>query len=320
MKKIFILMMLFSFLGKMMSQTERYVYRTEVNPDTINLVDMKVETTFLDVRNNRSLFISESKLLRDSLKTVLRQQEKPEIKKSKKDKPEFPKLANGKSIQPTFFEYFITKDYADKTINFVENIGSKQVYYQEDRKLNWNISPQTSDYNGYKVQKATVNFGGRIWTAWFAPEIKISDGPYKLSGLPGLILKLEDDKGDYKFNFVKKLSIPNSFSEDIKPDARKSTRINFQGDKASVKMEMAKNKDAEIDLDNFNPGGGRGMHQRNEMNGRFGGQPGQEMNGGMPNGEMRTPDMQMGNMPRSSTGNGNMMSFGNTNPIELSNK
>jgi hypothetical protein len=30
--------------------------------------------------------------------------------------------------------------------------------------------------------------------------------------------------------------------------------------------------------------------------------------------------MQMGNMPRNSTGNGNMMSFGNTNPIELSNK
>jgi GLPGLI family protein len=55
-----------------------------------------------------------------------------------------------------------------------------------------------------------------------------SDGPYKLSGLPGLILKLEDDKGDYKFNFVKKLSIPNSFTEDIKPDARKSTRINFK--------------------------------------------------------------------------------------------
>jgi phage gpG-like protein len=103
MKKIFILMMLFSFLGKMMSQTERYVYRTEVNPDTINLVDMKVETTFLDVRNNRSLFISESKLLRDSFENSFEAAGKPEIKKSKKDKPEFPKLANGKSIQPTFF-------------------------------------------------------------------------------------------------------------------------------------------------------------------------------------------------------------------------
>jgi len=321
MKKIFILMMLFSLFGKLMSQTERYVYRTEVNPDTINLVDMKVETTFIDVKHNQSLFISESKLLRDSLKTVLRQQENPDTKKSKKDKPEFPKFANGKSIQPTFFEYFITKNYADKTINFVENIGSKQVYYQEDRKINWNVSPQSSDYNGYKVQKATVNFGGRVWTAWFAPEIKISDGPYKLSGLPGLILKLEDDKGDYKFNFVKKLSIPNSFTEEIKPDARKSTRINFQGDKASVKMEMAKNRDSEIDMDNFSPGGGRGMHQRNGMNSGFGNPPGQGMNGGMHNGEMKNHDLQMGKAPGSSSGsNGNMMNFGNNNPIELSNK
>jgi len=319
MKKIFILMMVFSFFGELMSQTERYVYRTEVNPDTINLVDMKVEMTFLDVKNNQSTFISESKLLKDSLVTVLKSQGNPEVKKSKKNKAEFPKLANGKSIQPTFFDYFIKKNYEDKTVSLVENVGSKQVYYQEDRKLNWNVSSQISDFNGYKVQKATVNFGGRVWTAFFAPEIKISDGPYKLSGLPGLILKLEDDKGDYKFNFVKKISVPNPFSEDIKPDARKSTRINFIGDKASVRMEMVKNKDTEIDFNTFNPGGGRGMNHRGGMNGNFGGQPGQEMNGGMPNGEMGSPDSPMGNSTRNSAGNNNM-SFGNTNPIELSNK
>lgn len=314
MKKIFILMMLFSFFGKMMSQTERYIYQTEVNPDTINLVDMKMERTFLDVKNNQSLFISESKLLRDSLVAVLKSQTNPDIKKSKKDKPEFPKLANGKSIQPTFFEYFIKKNNEDKTVSLVESIGSKQVYYQEDRKMNWNISDQVSNFNGYKAQKATMSFGGRIWTAWFAPDIKVYDGPYKFSGLPGLIVKLEDEKGDYKFNFLKKISIPNSFSEDIRPDARKSTRINFQGDKASVKMEMVKNKDPEINLDNFNPGGGRGMHQRN---GGFGGQPG----GGIPNGDMGGQDMQMGNPTQNPTpSNGNVMNFGNTNPIELSNR
>ncbi|WP_027383524.1 GLPGLI family protein [Epilithonimonas caeni] len=318
MKKIFILMMLFSIFGKMMSQTERYIYQTEVNPDTINLVDMKMERTFLDVKNGQSLFISESKLLRDSLVAVLKSQTNPDIKKSKKDKPEFPKLANGKSIQPTFFEYFIKKNNEDKTVSLVENVGSKQVYYQEDRKMNWNISDQISDLNGYKVQKATTSFGGRTWTAWFAPDIKVYDGPYKFSGLPGLIVKLEDEKGDYKFNFLKKISIPNSFSEDIRPDARKSTRINFQGDKASVKMEMVKNKDPEINLDNFNPGGGRGMHQRN---GGFGGQPGQGMNGGMPNGDMGGQDMQMGNPTQNATpSHGNVMNFGNTNPIELSNR
>lgn len=322
MKKLFILMIVFSFFGKFLSQTERYIYQTEVNPDTINLVNMKVENTFLDIKDKQSLFISESKLLKDSLTTVLRQQGITDIKKTKKDKAEFPKLPNGKSIQPTFFDYIITKNRDDKSVNFVETIGSKQIYYPEDRKMNWDISTQVSDFNGYKVQKATMTFGGRIWSAWFAPDIKISDGPYKFVGLPGLILKLEDDKGDYRFTFVKKIIVPNAFSEALKPDARKSTRTNFRGDKESVRMEMVKNKD-EINFDSFNPGG-KGMHQRGGggMN-SFGGQPGNGMNGGMPNSEVGggQPDIQMGNHAQHSSGNNvNSMNFGNTNPIELSNK
>ena len=317
MKKLFILMLIFFVSSKLLSQTERYIYQTEVNPDTINLVNMKVENTFLDIKDKHSLFISESKLLKDSLTTLLRQQGITEVKKSKKDKSEFPKLPNGKSIQATFFDYFITKNMEDKSVNFVESIGSKQVYYQEDRKMNWNISTQVSDFNNYKVQKATMTFGGRTWTAWFAPEIRIPDGPYKFFGLPGLILKLEDDKGDYRFSFVKKITIENAFSETIKPDARKSTRINFQGDKASVRMEMVKNKDPEINFDSFNR-----MNQRNGgMNGGFGGQPG--MNGGMPNSEVGNgqPDMQMGNPKGNPSGNSaTITNFGNTNPIELSNK
>lgn len=316
MKKLFILMILFCVSGKLLSQTERYIYQTEVNPDTINLVNMKVENTFLDIKANQSLFISESKLLRDSLTTVLRQQGITETKKSKKDKSEFPKLPNGKSIQPTFFDYFIIKNMEDKSVNFVESIGSKQVYYQEDRKMNWEISPSVSDFNNYKVQKATMKFGGRTWTALFTPDIKISDGPYKFLGLPGLILKLEDDKGDYRFSFVKKIKLEKAFSESIKQDARKSTRINFQGDKASVRMEMVNNKDPEINFDSFN----RMNNGSGRMNNGFGGQ-GQQP-GGMPNGDMGVqPDLQMGNPSQQSpANNGNTMNFGNTNPIELSNK
>ena len=299
-----------SFFGKVLSQTERYVYQTEVNPDTINLVNMKVENTFLDIKGKQSLFISESKLLKDSLTTVLRQQGSADIKKSKKDKSEFPKLPNGKSIQPTFFDYFITKNQEDQSVNFVESIGSKQVYYPEDRKMNWTISPQVSDFNNNKVQKATMTFGGRIWTAWFAPDKKISDGPYKFIGLPGLILKLEDDKGDYRFSFVKKINIEKAYSETIKSDARKSTRINFQGDKASVRMEMVKNKDPEINFDSFNR-----MNQRNGMNNGFGGQDQQAGGMGGP------PNMPLENPQGSTSGNtGGVMNFGNTNPIELSNK
>lgn len=286
------------------AQTERYIYETWVNPDTINLVDMKMEKTFLDIRGQQSVFVSENKLLKDSLNFVLRNSENQEPKKSKKkDKADFPKLPNGKTLQPTFFEFFIIKDGA--TVNFVENVGSRQVYYPEDRKLNWNISEQFSDFNGYKIQKATVHFGGRIWTAWFAPEIKISDGPYKFSGLPGLILKLEDNKGDYRFSFLKKISLQNNFSESIKPEARQSTRINFKGDKAAVMLELKKEKNSPDTTDFQHPNGGRGMPMGGGMH------PGgtSEM-GGAP--EMNTIQNTVGNSGNSAVSN----SF-NTNPIEL---
>ncbi|TDX84786.1 GLPGLI family protein [Epilithonimonas xixisoli] len=312
MNKLIILMIFLLFPASIFCQTERYIYQTEVNPDTINLVNMKVEKTFLDIKADKSLFISESKLLRDSLIAVLRSQGKLDGKKLKKDKSEFPKLPDGKSIQLTFFEYHITKDLETKSVDLIENVGSRQVYYQEDRKMNWEISTETSDFNNYKIQKATMNFGGRKWTAWFAPDIKISDGPYKFFGLPGLILKLEDDKGDYRFSFIKKINIPNSFSETIKPDARKSTRINFQGDKASVRMEMVTNKDPEINFDSFNR-----MNQRNSgMNGGFGNQNIMQ-NGDVVGGQ---PDVQMGNSSSPTTPNSGNVNFINTNPIELKNK
>lgn len=311
MTKIIALMMIMVF-GKSFGQTERFIYQTEANPDTINLVDMKVERTFLDVSKTKSMFTSESKLLRDSLRSVLKLQEKSDLKRSKKDKSDFPKMANGKVIQPTFFDYFILKDLNNNTVNLVENVGSKQIYYQEDRKIKWQILPDTSDFKGHKIQKAVVSFGGRQWTAWFAPDIKISDGPYKFCGLPGLILKLEDDRGDYRFSFVQKVIIPNAFQEEIAADARKSTRINFNGDKASVKMEFSKSKDSEINFDNFNPGGGRGMHQRNDiMNGG---------NRGMSNGEMGSAHNISGMQRGSLNQNVNSINIGNTNPIEINNK
>jgi GLPGLI family protein len=55
---------------------------------------------------------------------------------------------------------------------------------------------------GYKSQKATCNFGGRSWVAWFAPELPYSDGPYKFNGLPGLIVKISDTRNHYVFEMT----------------------------------------------------------------------------------------------------------------------
>lgn len=284
MKQIFFLIILSTYFAKFSSQTGRYIYKTEVNPDTIKLVRSMHELTFLDIKKDRSIFISENKLLKDSLISVFRKQQESlteNDKKRKKGKLDFPQLANGKSLQPSFFDFFIEKNINDKEVSLVENVGTKQISYLEDRKINWEISKDTMDLDGYKTQKATTKFGGRIWTAWFTPDIKISNGPYKFYGLPGLILKLEDETGDYRFIFLKKINIPDAFTEIIQPDAKKSTRINFIGDKASIELEMAqKNHNKSTDNSGFSNSGRRGA-KRSGMHSQG---MGEEMDNGERNG------------------------------------
>ncbi|WP_053073286.1 GLPGLI family protein [Chryseobacterium sp. FH2] len=302
---------LFLITAAAYGQTVRYVYETSVNPDSINLVSLKNEKTFLDVKGNQSLFISENRLIKDSLLASFKPEEKKENKKGEKD---FSKLGGKKHIEPTFFEYFIIKNIPEQKIYYYDKVFDKQIYYQEDRPLKWEITNVTEKQNGYSAQKAVANFGGRIWTAWFTKDINVSDGPYKFSGLPGLIVKLEDDKGDYKFDLVKKIIIKNSFEESVSSDAKLSTRVDFHGDKAALELEMSKNKKAFSGNERqMSSGGGRrgggmhggGMGGDGHMGGRRGMPPGGNEGGMAPS------------VPNAGLGNVSFQSLGNQNPIEL---
>jgi len=296
-------------------QTARYIYETSVNPDSINLVSMKTERTFLDIKANRSLFISENKLIRDSLFASFKPEEKGNRKKEDKD---FSKSGKIKRPEATFFEYFITKEIPEQKVYYHDKVAAKQIYYQEDRPVKWEITNETGKQNGYPTQKAVVNFGGRVWTAWFTKDIAISDGPYKFSGLPGLIVKLEDDKGDYRFDLVKKMIVQNTFEESISADAKQSTRINFNGDKAALELEFMKNR-------KNMPGNGDGMRNFGGGGRRGGGMNGGGMPGGM--GGMQSGGMGhrggmdggMQQMPsmNAESGSSPMMNTSPQNPIEL---
>lgn len=50
-----------------------------------------------------------------------------------------------------------------------------------------------------EMDKATCRFRGRDYEAWYTPEIPRSEGPWKLQGLPGLILKASDNRQHYTF-------------------------------------------------------------------------------------------------------------------------
>lgn len=310
-QKIIIFFVLF-FTALSYGQTTRYVYETLVNPDSINLVSMKSERTFLDIKEGRSLFISENKLIRDSLFIALRS----EMKENKKEEKKFSKQEERKHFEPTFFEYFITKSIPDQKVYYYEKAAGKQIYYQEDRPVKWEVTNVVEKQNGYSVQKAVAEFGGRVWTGWFTKDIPLSDGPYKFSGLPGLIVKLEDDKGDYKFDLVKKTIVKNAFEEQINADAKQSTRVNFHGDKAALELEFGKNRNAMAGnngVGNMNFSGGRhggGMNGGGMKGGGHG------SGGGMHRGGMGGEN-QSSSMPQGSSVN--VPSFTGTaqNPIEL---
>jgi GLPGLI family protein len=75
----------------------------------------------------------------------------------------------------------------------------KDTYHQ----FSWNISDESKTIGNYQCIKATTTYRGRDWTAWFTPEIAIPFGPWKLHGLPGLILEAVDSKNENVYKAVK---------------------------------------------------------------------------------------------------------------------
>lgn len=51
----------------------------------------------------------------------------------------------------------------------------------------------------FNCQKAVTEIYGREFTVWFTPDIPVSDGPWKLYGLPGLILEAHSKDNHHNF-------------------------------------------------------------------------------------------------------------------------
>jgi GLPGLI family protein len=67
----------------------------------------------------------------------------------------------------------------------------------------WMIdSTQTRTIGGFTCEKATGHYRGRDYEVWYAPDIPIPSGPFKLGGLPGLILEARSTDGNVQFLFT----------------------------------------------------------------------------------------------------------------------
>jgi len=99
--------------------------------------------------------------------------------------------------------YIILKDNTINKIVFTEKLESANIGYIDDiSDLNWQITNEKTEINGYNCIKAKTFFRGRHFIAWFTQEIPFQDGPYKFSKLPGFIIQLKDAQEYFIFNLI----------------------------------------------------------------------------------------------------------------------
>ncbi len=102
-----------------------------------------------------------------------------------------------------YTDYDIIGDLSKRTLESIHRIPFEDEFtmsYQEPfPHLQWESDQETDTICGYACLSAQTSYAGRLWQVWYTTEIPLNYGPWKLSGLPGLILKAVDNKKEYEF-------------------------------------------------------------------------------------------------------------------------
>lgn len=96
--------------------------------------------------------------------------------------------------------YARPSDHVFKQLNSV--IGERYVIDETYPIIDWQLIDTSKTIGGYTAQKAIGFFKGREYTAWFTTEIPFQAGPWKLLGLPGLVLEAADSRNEVLFAYA----------------------------------------------------------------------------------------------------------------------
>lgn len=95
------------------------------------------------------------------------------------------------------------KNYPEKGKTLMLDVAGEAKCQIEEKMETpeWTVLPDsTADIMGYTCQLAITHFKGRQWYAWYTEDIPLDEGPWKLRGLPGLILKAYDSSRQFIFD------------------------------------------------------------------------------------------------------------------------
>lgn len=171
----------------------RVQYRVQMMKDTLRPEKLTEDMLMLQIGSKMSKSANYYKMINDSItrQQILSGKDVNEILNASRSRPQGDLLSS------------LFKNYPVEKITTLDKVFTDKFYFEESiPDFQWKLEKGELEVLGYLCKKATTHFRGRTYEAWYAPEIPVSDGSWKFSGLPGLILKISDAKKQYDFEAI----------------------------------------------------------------------------------------------------------------------
>lgn len=98
--------------------------------------------------------------------------------------------------------YYVQLNAQKLTHIYRSRVRTNYLLTEDYPTILWNVTDSIKLIDGYPVQQAKGGFGGRVYHVWFTTELPFRGAPWKLQGLPGLVLEAYSLDGDVRFVYA----------------------------------------------------------------------------------------------------------------------
>lgn len=93
--------------------------------------------------------------------------------------------------------------------------------YEPTPQMDWILTSDTMHISGYVCSRAEITFKDVKWNVWYTEEVPSSAGPWRLRGLPGLIVKAEGNAHTFTLAELRQESTPITYASSVEIERMK---------------------------------------------------------------------------------------------------